>query len=253
MTNNLPSVDIILPNYNSSEFLSETLNSIFNQNFENWNLIIIDDNSDEKTRDILKKINNDKVKIIWLKKNKGQGFCRNLALRYYCKSDYVSFIDSDDLWKKSKLEEQINFMKENDIDFSYTPYEIVKSGNNKFVKNINVPLKFNFKSFIGNTSIATSSMILKNGLSKKAKFTKTRSCDDYYYKCKLLKQIKYAYCFNQTLTTYRIRPGSVQSNRLRNLFLVWKINRNLNKFSFFKSLVSLVSISFNSFKKYGLR
>ena len=164
MTNNLPSVDIILPNYNSSEFLSETLNSIFNQNFENWNLIIIDDNSDEKTKDILKKINNDKVKIIWLKKNKGQGFCRNLALRYYCKSDYVSFIDSDDLWKKSKLKEQINFMRENDIDFSYTPYEIVKSGNNKFVKNINVPLKFNYKSFVGNTSIATSSMILKNGL-----------------------------------------------------------------------------------------
>ena len=54
MTNNLPSVDIILPNYNSSEFLSETLNSIFNQNFENWNLIIIDDNSDEKTKDIKK-------------------------------------------------------------------------------------------------------------------------------------------------------------------------------------------------------
>ena len=125
-----------MPNYNSSEFLSETLNSIFNQNFENWNLIIIDDNSDEKTKDILKKINNDKVKIIWLKKNKGQGFCRNLALRYYCKSDYVSFIDSDDLWKKSKLKEQINFMRENDIDFSYTPYEIVESGNNKFVKNI---------------------------------------------------------------------------------------------------------------------
>ena len=77
------SVDIILPNYNSSSYIEETLVSVINQTFKNWKLFIVDDNSDNKTKDILKKYNsNNKIKIIWLKKNKGVAFCRNLALRY---------------------------------------------------------------------------------------------------------------------------------------------------------------------------
>ena len=87
------SVDIILPNYNSSPHIEETLTSINNQSFKNWRLILVDDNSDNKTQEVLKKYNlNSKIKIIWLKKNKGVAFCRNLALRYSF-SDYLAFID----------------------------------------------------------------------------------------------------------------------------------------------------------------
>ena len=72
MNNNINEtiVDIILPNYNSSSYLEETLNSVINQSFNNWNLKIIDDNSDKKTKDILRNYSNKKnIEIVWLKKS----------------------------------------------------------------------------------------------------------------------------------------------------------------------------------------
>ena len=77
-------VDIILPNYNSNLFLNETLKSVLNQTYKNWKLIIVDDCSDKKTKKILKKYTrNKKIKVYWLKKNKGAGYCRNYAIKKY--------------------------------------------------------------------------------------------------------------------------------------------------------------------------
>ena len=76
------SIDIILPNYNSELYISETINSIINQTFKNWKLTIVDDNSNLETKKILKEyVNHPNINIIWLKKNKRAGFCRNLAIR----------------------------------------------------------------------------------------------------------------------------------------------------------------------------
>ena len=103
MLKNKNYIDIILPNFNSSKFLNQTLKSILEQTYKNWRLVIIDDCSDLKTINILKKYIKDKrIKIFWLKKNKGAGFCRNYAIKK-TKSPYIAFIDSDDIWKKNKL------------------------------------------------------------------------------------------------------------------------------------------------------
>ena len=99
MLKNKNYIDIILPNFNSSKFLNQTLKSILEQTYKNWRLVIIDDCSDLKTINILKKYIKDKrIKIFWLKKNKGAGFCRNYAIKK-TKSPYIAFIDSDDIWK----------------------------------------------------------------------------------------------------------------------------------------------------------
>ena len=137
------SVDIILPNYNSAPYLSETINSIIHQTFENWKLIIVDGNSNMETKKILKKYeNNQNINIIWLKKNKRAGFCRNLAIRN-SKSEYIAFIDSDDIWEKEKLSKQLSFMIKNKYHFTYTNYKIFKFKNEKKnLKNIYPPKYF---------------------------------------------------------------------------------------------------------------
>ena len=244
-------VSIILPNYNSSQTIQETIQSIINQTHKNWELIIIDDNSDKITKNILSKYKKKKIKIFFLSKNKGTAYCRNLAIKK-SKSEYIAFIDSDDLWKKNKLKLQINFMKKNNYFFTYTHYKTFKV-NNPIQNTIFVPNKFNYKSFIKNTSIATSTMIIKRSISKNIKFPNTEICEDYYYKCQLLKKIDYAYCYPGYLTEYQIRKNSLQSNRLRNLCWIWKINKNLNKLSILENLISIFFISFNSIKKYGFR
>ena len=79
--NNKDYVDIILPNFNSSKYIEKTLKSIFVQSYKKWKLIIIDDCSNNKTKNILKKYSkNKKIKIYWLKKNQGAGFCRNYGI-----------------------------------------------------------------------------------------------------------------------------------------------------------------------------
>tara|TARA_B100000242_G_C42958714_1_gene444611 strand:- start:214 stop:969 length:756 start_codon:yes stop_codon:yes gene_type:complete len=244
-----PAVSIVLPNYNSFKFINSTIKSIIKQSYTNWKLIIIDDCSDKKTRDLLVKITkNKKIKIYWLKKNRGAGYCRNLAVKK-SHSKYIAFIDSDDIWKKNKLKNQINFMEKNNLDFTYTSYEIF--GDKK--KSVFPPEKLNYKQFLGNTSIATSTMILKYNIIKNAKFTNTEICEDYFFKCKILKNINYAYCLNKILTKYRIRRNSLQSNNLKNLYWIWNINKNFNKLNVFQNLISLFSISLNSFKRYGLK
>jgi teichuronic acid biosynthesis glycosyltransferase TuaG len=243
-------VAIVLPNFNSFQFIAETINSIINQTYKNWNLIIVDDGSDIKTKEILKKYNNNKkIKIIFLKKNCGAGYCRNLALKL-SKSYYVAFIDSDDTWDKNKLKKQINFMKKNKISFSYTNYTAIFQNK---IKKIKLKKRFNFETFINNTSIATSTMIVERTKIKNIRFPNTKICEDYFFKCRLLKKIEYAYCFNQYLTKYRIRKNSLQSNKFANIYWIWKINKFYNKFNFFKNLRSIFFISLNSLKKYGLK
>ena len=247
MIKNKNYIDIVLPNYNSSKFLKQTLKSILAQTYKNWRLIIIDDCSDYKTIDILKNYTKDKrVKIFWQKKNRGAGFCRNFAIKK-SKSPYIAFIDSDDIWKKNKLENQINFMTKNNYLFTYTYYETF--GERK--KFISPPLKFNFSSFIHNTSIATSTMMIKRSEIKNIKFTNTKICEDYFFKCKLLKKVNYAFCLNKFLTKYRVRKDSLQSNVIRNFFWIWKINKDYNKLNLLENFFSLLHISINSIKKYN--
>ena len=138
-------------------------------------------------------------------------------------------------------------MKKNNYSFSYTYYETF--GDQK--KIITPPLSFNYLSFIHNTSIATSTMMIKRKEIKNIKFTNTKICEDYFFKCKLLKRVNYAFCLNKFLTRYRVRNNSLQSSNFRNFFWIWKINKNYNKLNFFENFFSLLNISLNSIKKYG--
>ena len=96
-------------------------------------------------------------------------------------------------------------------------------------------------------------MIVERNLAGKTKFYNTKICEDYYYKCQLLRKIGYAYCYPNYLSEYRIRNDSLQSSRVRNLYWIWKINKNSNKFNIFDNLISIFFISLNSIKKYGFR
>ena len=129
---NLKTVDIILPNYNKAKYLEECINSILNQSHKAWKLYIIDDNSQDNSKKILKNFEKiDSINIYKLKKNMGPSFCRNLGIRI-SSSEYIAFMDSDDYWKKNKLKEQINFMTQNNYDFTftdYTPFSIERDNN----------------------------------------------------------------------------------------------------------------------------
>ena len=248
------SVDIVLPNYNSYPFIEETIKSIISQTFKNWKLFIVDGNSNIETQEILRKYNNHpNINIIWLKKNKRPGFCRNLVIRG-SKSEYIAFIDSDDIWEKEKLSKQLDFMIKNKYYFTYTNYLTFKSNDKQNnLKKVTPKEYFTFKKFIRNTSIATSTMIIKRSSIGNIKFSNTKICEDYFFKCQILKKVHYAHCYAESLTRYRIRKDSLQSSKIRNFYWIWYINKKFNKLNFFENCISLLNISISSLKRYGFK
>ncbi len=249
-----PFVDIILPNYNKGEFLEETIDSVLEQTYKNWNLFIIDDNSHDNPKKIIDKYKSHNISAIYLSRNKGVGFCRNLGMRL-SNSKYISFIDSDDYWSPSKLEEQIFFMEKFSYDFTYTDYTpfIVKKNKKIFRKQFIAPISFNYEQFINNTSIGMSSVIISRSAVGTTRFKKVKICEDYIFKCEILKKNNTAVKLKKNTMFYQISKNSLQSNKIRNLYWVWHINKNYNRLSFFKNLKSIVLIIINSVKKYGIK
>ena len=94
-------------------------------------------------------------------------------------------------------------------------------------------------------------MMIKRNIIGNVKVTDTKICEDFFFKCSLLKKIGNAYCLDEYLTNYRIRRYSLQSNNLRNFYWIWKINKNYNKLGVIENFISLIFISINSLKKYG--
>lgn len=114
-------VSIITPAYNSEKFIAETIQSVLAQTYQNWELLIVDDCSTDKTAEIISRFQDSRIKYFHNYTNKGSAFSRNLALQK-AKGKWIAFLDSDDLWHPEKLEKQIEFMKKNNYRFSYTNY-----------------------------------------------------------------------------------------------------------------------------------
>ena len=248
-------VDVILPNYNKTEFLEEAINSVITQTYKNWHLYIIDDNSSDNSEEIIDKFSNLKnVTIIKLQKNKGPSFCRNYAMRI-SKSKYISFIDSDDSWLSDKLEKQIYFMEKHNLSFTYTDYTpfFENFGKKKIKKRTFLKDHFNYRTFIRNSSINTTTMIIARSILGSYRFRKIKLLEDYLFKCKLLKGNNIAKKLDVDLAYYRILNKSRSSQRLKNIYWLWHINKNYNKLNFFDNIISIFFISINSIKKYGIK
>ena len=250
-----PFVDVIMPNYNKGQFLEEAINSVINQTYKNWYLYIIDNHSVDNSLQIIKKFSNlNNIKIILLKKDKGPSFSRNYGMRI-SKSKYISFLDSDDGWAKDKLEKQISFMEKNNLNFTYTDYTpfFEDNGIKKIKKRTFLKDNFNFKTFTKNTSINTTTMIIARSILENHRFRKIKLLEDYLFKCQLLKNNNIAKKVDGDLAFYRILNKSRSSQRLKNIYWLWNINKNYNKLNFLQNIISIFFISINSIKKYGIK
>lgn len=242
-------VSIIMPTYNSDEYLIQTIESVLRQTYRNWELIIVDDYSQDNTIEILNYFkNNPKIKIYLNRNNKGSDSCRNIGLEK-CKGKYIAFLDSDDIWSKYKLEEQIKFMKTYKLNFTCTNY--IPFDKNHKISIVKPQKVYNTKLFFKDTSIATSTMIILKSKFKKLKFKKNFGFGDYIYKVKLL-EIDKCYTLNQPLTYYRVRNSSVSSNKFKNFIYVWRINQIIFNFNFLKNIYYIFFITQKSLKKYNL-
>lgn len=113
----------IMPSWNTGMYIAESIRSVIDQTYENWELIIVDDCSTDDTDEIVGTFTDKRIKYLKNEKNSGAALTRNRALRE-AKGEWIAFLDSDDLWKPEKIEHQLEFMKKHNLIFSYHEYRM---------------------------------------------------------------------------------------------------------------------------------
>lgn len=228
-------VSIITPTFNSEKFLESTIKSVLEQGFENFEMIIVDDCSTDETIKIAKKYSekDKRIKVIKLEKNSGAAIARNTALEI-AEGQYIAFLDSDDLWKKNKLRKQIDFMKKDNIGFSFTGYELISEEGDKLNKIIKVPYKITYSDLLKNTIIGCLTVVIDRNKIGDFRMPLVRAGQDTATWLSILRNGECAYGYNEVLSEYRLVNGSISSNKIKALKRTWNTYRNLEKLSFIK-------------------
>jgi len=242
-------VSIIIPYFKKKFFFKETINSILNQSYKNYEVILIYDDIDKSeikyVKYILKKIK--RKKIIINKKNLGAGMSRNIGIKA-SKGKFIAFLDADDLWDKNKIKNQIDFMKKKKINFSYCGYQII-SKSKKFIKKIIPPKKVTFQKLLYACDIGLSTVILKSNLLKSNKFSSLKTKEDYLLWLALSKKNIIMLGLDKNLVSWRKTDNSLSEStiqKLKDAFLIY--NKHL-KFNFIKSIYHVIFLSLNFFRK----
>ena len=244
-----PLISIIIPFYKKKEYIAQTINSVIKQSYKNFELILIYDDPDKSDLKYVKKIlkNIKRKKIIINDNNIGAGLSRNLGI-LKAKGKYISFIDSDDIWKKDKLKNQLSFMLNNKIEFCFTSYSIINK-KNSIIKFIKAKKNIDYEDLIKSCDIGLSTVMLKKKLLKKTKFTKITTKEDYILWLKLSKKNIKMVGLDQKLVLWRKLDNSLSSSvsqRVKDAFYVYN---TFLKFNLIKTTYHMFLISINSLRK----
>lgn len=205
-------VSIITPTYNCGKYIEETIKSVINQTYKNWEMIIIDDCSTDNTKVIVEEYKKkyDNIKYYVLEEKSGAAIARNVAIKK-AKGKFIAFLDSDDLWEKEKLEKQISFMEQNNYNFTYTNYEEIDENSNSINKFVTGPKKITELGMYNYCWPGCLTVIYnaeKIGLIQIENLPKN---NDYAIWLKVIKKSN-CYLLDKNLAKYRIRTGSISNN-----------------------------------------
>ena len=245
-------ISIITPVYNCEKFIEKTTECVISQTYQNWEWIMVDDCSTDKSAEIIKKIamKEDRIKYIKLNENSGAAIARNRALEE-SKGKYIAYLDSDDLWKQEKLERQIQYMEENDIAFSCTDYEKIDEEGNSLNKVIRIPKVVNYNLYLRNTIIQTVGVMVNVEKVGKEVLTmpNIRRRQDAATWCQLLKSGYDCYEVPENLSYYRVVNNSLSSNKIKAMKGTWFLYRKIEKLSLIKAFFCFISYACNAIKK----
>lgn len=252
MEKNIPLVSVIMPVYNSGEFLNESIRSVLNQTYTNYELVIVNDASTDETSEILDNlVDTVNITIVNNDTNKGAGECRNIGLSY-ARGVYVAFLDSDDLWVDSKLEMQINFMLKNDRKVSHTSYNILQNGH---VSNTVSALPcLSLKKYLKTTNIGFSTFVVEKSLltANKIKFTDHRTRQDTRFIIKVLSKSN-SYGLEKCLVNYRKHNNQISKNKLKMALNVFRLYNTELDFGFIERNIFFIHYLKNALVKHLLK
>jgi teichuronic acid biosynthesis glycosyltransferase TuaG len=239
-----PLVSIITPCYNSADFIKPTLNAVLAQSFTDWELIVIDDKSKDRTTEIVASYvqKHKNIRLITLEQNGGVANARNVGLAA-AKGKYIAFLDSDDIWLEDKLAKQVAYMEAQNLPMTFCAYHRIDEAGAIISRKIEVPKSVSYRQLLShNVIIFSTSLTLKSAIGA-TKFKKAGH-EDWIFWLDIFKKPYTGYGINEALVQYRIRQGSVSSNKLKVIGFTWKILRENEQLGLVKSAFHFVKYAF---------
>ena len=246
-----PLVSIIMPCYNAERYIAQSIESVLAQTYENWELLITDDSSTDKSVEIISKYskNDERINVMVPDEHQGIARTRNMSISR-AKGRFVAFLDSDDVWYPEKLEKQVNFMLENNLAFTYSSYEVIDcQGNskNRIVKDAGV---MSYKKYLRNTIICCGTVVIDREKTGHFATPIIKTSEDMSLWLSIMRRGFAAYPVPGPLHKYRITPGSASSNKIKAACDVWRVYRKIEKLSLLKSVFNFACYTFNAVKKH---
>ena len=243
-------VSIITPSYNTAPFIAETIESVLSQTYPNWEMIIVDDCSTDNTDEVVARYTADsRIRYYKNEKNSGAAFSRNFALRK-ARGRYIAFLDSDDLWMPEKLEKQLKFMTDHGVSFSCCGTAGMREDGTPTGRYTRRPRhvgKFGMKMYCWPGCLGVMYDAGVVGLIQIAHLKKN---NDYAMWLKVIKKCDF-YGFNDVLTRYRARQGSISHDKIARLirshYVLWREGENKNPLS--ATLLTFCNLFFGVLKK----
>lgn len=233
-------VSIITPAYNCAEFIGQMIDSVLAQTYKNWEIIVIDDCSTDNTKEVVMKYmkRDSRIRYIQLEVNSGAALARNRAIDL-ATGKYIAFLDSDDIWFPEKLTKQINFMEANGYNFTCTGYTKIDV-NGKFLnRTISAPKKLDYDGVL-KTCPGNSTVIYNARMLGKFKIPNIKKRNDYVMWLQIVKKEGHLYGIQEDLGSHRIRRGAISSNKFDLVKYHWKVYREIENLSIFKSTCLLI-------------
>lgn len=227
-------VSVITPTFNSARYIRQTLASIERQTYEDWEVIIVDDNSGDETTKVVSEFISGKSRfsLIKLSANVGAAQARNHAIGK-ASGRYLAFLDSDDVWDETKLEKQVKFMKENSVNFSFTSYYVCdRELNYQYVRH--APPTVTYSDLLGRSRVGCLTVMLDRKSFQTIQMPEIKKRQDLGLWLKLLRAPNAkAYGMKEPLASYRKHDGSLSSNKFQAIGYTWLLYRKFEKLSFF--------------------
>lgn len=227
-------VSVVMPAYNSQGSLTESVQSVLSQTYEQWELIIVDDASRDGTLALANQLasNHPRIRTLPLEQNVGVAEARNQGINA-ARGQYLAFLDSDDLWLPGKLEAQIGFMRSTGAGFSFAQYRRI--GLDGTLSNpVKVPRSVTYEGLLRGNSIGCLTVVLDRYQIPEVSMP-TIKHEDYITWLKILKRGHIAYGIAQDLARYRVTSSSVSSDKRRSASWTWNIYRRVEGLSLIKS------------------
>jgi len=243
------SVTVIMPYFKKKDFFKEAYYSALSQGIKNLEIIVIYDDEDLSDISYIRRIINNRNNTILIinKKNFGAGISRNIGIKK-AKSKYIAFLDCDDIWNKNKIKYQLNFMKKNNLEISYTSYSVIdKSGDTLY--SVKIKNEMTYKDFLRSCDIGLTTVVMKKSIFYNFNFNNIKTKEDYLLWLQLSKSNYKFIGIKKILSSWRVNKNSLSNNIIQKISDSFRIYYQFEKQNFLKTIFSIIVLSLLSFKK----